>query len=227
MPSSSPRDYDSGPPRRENELRIIGGNLRGRAIAYHGDPVTRPMKHRVREAIFNLISTESAGRQVYDVFAGTGALGLEALSRGAAHATFVERHVPTSRIVRENIETLGVAQQSTLVVASAFVWSKRDLPAAVSANTSTAERPDPWLAFVSPPYALFLEKPQEMLLLIQTLGNFAPPGSTMVVESDNRFDPSLLPNQDWHWDIRSYPPALIAVGRKPWVTDSPPIQEPE
>ena len=60
---------------RETELRIIGGHFRGRKLRYHGDPIVRPMKHRVREAIFNLISTESAGHHVIDLFAGTGALG--------------------------------------------------------------------------------------------------------------------------------------------------------
>lgn len=220
MPSVSSREHDAGQPRRDNELRIIGGSYRGRVLAYHGDPVTRPMKHRVREAIFNLVSTESAGRQVFDVFAGTGALGLEALSRGATHATFVERHVPTSRIVRENIESLGVEAQSTLIVASAFVWGKRDLPVTAGEKPSYAEAPIPWLVFVSPPYALFVEKEEEMLSLIQAIADFAPLGSTIVVESDNRFNVSLLPNDqsgatyNWRWDVRQYPPAVIAVGRK-------------
>ena len=72
------------------ELRIIGGHFRARKLLYHGDPVTRPMKHRVREAIFNLVGLEAKGRHAIDLFAGTGALGLEALSRGATSATFIE-----------------------------------------------------------------------------------------------------------------------------------------
>ena len=79
------------------------------------------MKHRVREAIFNLISTESAGRHVIDLFAGTGALGLEALSRGATSATFIERHVPSARVVEENVAELGIADRVTLRVTSAFL----------------------------------------------------------------------------------------------------------
>jgi 16S rRNA (guanine966-N2)-methyltransferase len=112
---------------RDTELRIIGGEFRGRRLRYHGDPVVRPMKHRVREAIFNLISTESAGRHVIDLFAGTGALGLEALSRGAASATFIEKHVPSARIVAENVAELGVADRATVRVTSALLWSKRDM----------------------------------------------------------------------------------------------------
>src|SRR6185295_2576839 len=96
------------------EVRIIGGTFRGRRLEYHGDPVVRPMKHRTREAIFNLVSTECTGRHAIDLFAGTGALGLEALSRGAASATFIEKHVPSARIVAANIETLGVRERATL-----------------------------------------------------------------------------------------------------------------
>src|ERR1700754_419642 len=103
------------------ELRIVGGRFRGRKLRHEpfrtGDDelVTRPMKHRLRETIFNLVSTAAEGRHAIDLFAGTGALGLEALSRGAAHATFIERHVPTARVIEENIAVLGISQQSTLL----------------------------------------------------------------------------------------------------------------
>lgn len=114
-------------------LCIIGGHFRGRRLNYHGDPVVRPMKHRTREAIFNLISTGCQGRHAIDLFAGTGALGLEAISRGSPSATFIEKHVPTVlRIVEENIRTLGVEDRTTLVVTSAFLWARRDLPDASS-----------------------------------------------------------------------------------------------
>ncbi len=116
-----------------SELRIIGGNLRGSKLRYEifqqgGDPITRPMKHRVREAIFNLVSTDSAGRHAIDLFAGTGALGLEALSRGSLSATFIEKHVPTARVIEDNIKALGLADRAQLLTTSAFLWGKRDLP---------------------------------------------------------------------------------------------------
>ncbi len=215
-PQSEPLSPDG---RRDNELKIIGGKFRGRVLAYHGDPVTRPMKHRVREAIFNLISTEAEGRRVIDVFAGTGALGLEALSRGAAEATFLERHVPTSRVVRQNIESLEVEDRSTLVGASAFVWIKRDLPQ--FAQSSGLGESTPWLVFVSPPYAFFIEREEEMLALISALTHRAPVGSTLVVESDTQFDTDLLQGATqgdasvtWTWDVRSYPPAVVTICRK-------------
>ncbi|MGI9456610.1 MAG: RsmD family RNA methyltransferase [Aeoliella sp.] len=208
------------PPAKGNErdLRIIGGKFRASKLTQlylekGDDPVTRPMKHRVREAIFNLVSMEAKGRHAIDLFAGTGALGLEAISRGAASATFIERHIPTARVVRENIATIGVGEQCELLEASAFVWAKRDLP------TSTCAIP--WLVFVSPPYAFYVERQDDMLVLIAALMEHAPAESTLVVEADERFDFGLLPGGvkeergDEGWDVRTYPPAVVGVWRKP------------
>lgn len=196
----------------ETELRIVGGRFRGRKLLYHGDPVTRPMKHRVREAIFNLVTADVENRHVFDLFAGTGALGLEALSRGAKFTTFIERHIPTARVVRENIERLEVEDLCELKEASAFVWGKRDLPKLAKDN--------PWLVFVSPPYAFFVDREQEMVDLITAVMEHAPLESTVVVESDDRFDFNLLPGDikldrySQGWDIRPYLPAMVGVWRK-------------
>jgi 16S rRNA (guanine966-N2)-methyltransferase len=195
-------------PAADTDIRIIGGTFRGRRLRYHGDPVVRPMKHRVREAIFNLITTDSVGRHAIDLYAGTGALALEALSRGATHATLIEKHVPTARVIEENIRTLGVEEQTTLLVTSAFLWAKRDLPAL---NPQPSTLNPPWLVFCSPPYDFFIDRQAEMLELIQRLQDHAPPGSTLVVESDGRFDTALLGD---NWLIRAYPPAVVAIWRK-------------
>jgi 16S rRNA (guanine966-N2)-methyltransferase len=197
---------------RDTDLRIIGGHFRGRKLRYHGDPIVRPMKHRVREAIFNLISTESAGRHAIDLFAGTGALGLEALSRGADRATFIERHVPTAHLLQENIETLGVVDRATLLNTSAFLWAKRDLPdfAATGALAGL-----PWLVFCSPPYDFFVDRQEDMLLLIDGLKKSSTPESTLIVETDERFDiERLMEDNNWTWDVRVYPPAVIGIGRR-------------
>lgn len=192
-----------------SDLRIIGGRLRGRKLSYGGhadsagQKVTRPMKHRVRECIFNLISTASEGRHALDLFAGTGALGLEALSRGAARATFIEKHVPSSRVVEENIATLGVADQTELRVTSAFLWGKRDLP--------TMPRELPWLVFCSPPYAFYVDRLDDMLGLIGAVVDAAPAESLIVVEADERLDFDCLPGEGW--DVRTYPPAVVGVLR--------------
>jgi 16S rRNA (guanine966-N2)-methyltransferase len=207
---SAARDPVAGDP--QAQVRIIGGQFRGRRLRYHGDPIVRPMKHRTREAIFNLVSTECGGRHAIDLFAGTGALGLEALSRGAESATFIEKHVPSARVVEENIRTLKVAERATLLVTSAFLWAKRDLSSRESAPPADL----PWLVFCSPPYAFFSERQAEMLELIQRVHQHAPAGSILIVEADERFDFAVLPdglNGVGTWDVRTYLPAVIGIWR--------------
>lgn len=206
------------------ELRIIGGKYRGSKLRYHGDPQTRPMKERVREAIFNLISTESEARHAIDLFAGTGALGLEALSRGAARATFIEKHVPTARVVEENIAALDLQAQSALLTTSAFLWGKRDLPDGKlgfeDSKSNPVESEQGWLVFCSPPYAFYSERQNDMLQLIQRVMLAAPYGSIVVVEADENFDFQRLPGgiaekkQRTGWRVREYPPAVIGLWRK-------------
>jgi 16S rRNA (guanine966-N2)-methyltransferase len=173
------------------------------------------MKHRTRESIFNLVSTECAGHHAIDLFAGTGALGLEALSRGAETATFIEKHVPSAQLVEANIRALGVEDRATLLVTSAFLWAKRDLMNAASAET-------PWLVFCSPPYAFFCDRQSEMLDLIGRIRDHAPAGSILLVEADDQFDFELLrgdaaSDEYRAWDIRAYAPAVVGVRRGPHV----------
>ncbi len=161
------------------------------------------MKDRVREAVFNLVGTDAAGKHALDLFAGTGALGLEALSRGALRATFVEQHFPTARVVRQNAAVLGVADRCQVDSGNVFLWTPGE----------TLDASMPWLVFFSPPYAFYIERQAEMLALIGGLVERAPAGSVFVVESDARFDNDLLPGE-LAWDVRSYPPAVVAIGRK-------------
>lgn len=102
-------------------MRIVGGRFRGRALAAlgKGDPAARlrPTSDRVREAVFNMVEHRYglAGRRVLDLFAGTGALGLEALSRGAAEAVFVENGAAGGALIRKNLATLGIIDTARLM----------------------------------------------------------------------------------------------------------------
>ena len=189
-------------------LRVIGGTLRGRPIAYSGESRTRPMKQRVREAMFNLLGSRVIGTHVFDLFAGTGALAWEALSRGAHRATLIERHFPTTRLIRENAASLGLTDRIDVVPGDTFVWGKR-----LAAGPAAASGEPPWLAFCSPPYDLYVSQLQPMLELLQKIVAIAPPLSVVVVEADERFDPASLPTL-FAWDVRSYPPAVLAVGEQ-------------
>ncbi|MGB5133433.1 MAG: RsmD family RNA methyltransferase, partial [Steroidobacteraceae bacterium] len=106
--------------KKPNELRIIGGEWRGRRIRFAA-PGIRPTPDRVRETLFNWLAPFVEGSRCLDLFAGSGALGLEALSRGAAAATFVESDRLAAERLRETISGLG-AERAVIVQADALRW---------------------------------------------------------------------------------------------------------
>ena len=98
-------------------MRIIGGDHRGRKLATPADKNIRPTSDRMRETIFNILShspVELTGANVLDVFAGTGALGLEALSRGAAHVTFFDKDRKSLSLVKKNVALLKALEKTTI-----------------------------------------------------------------------------------------------------------------
>ena len=189
-------------------LRIIGGTLRGRRLQYSGDLRTRPMKDRVREALFNLLGPGVKGSHAIDLFAGTGALGLEAISRGAARATLIERHLPTTRLIEQNAAALGVGARVEVVFADAFIWVRRWIEALDAANCATA-----WTVFCSPPYEFYESRQGDMLSMLTRLVESSPPGSLFAVEADERFDFAGLPLAG-QWELRTYLPAVVGILQK-------------
>ena len=122
-------------------MRVISGRLGGRTLVAPAGAATRPTSDRVREALFSILGN-LAGADVLDLYAGTGALGIEALSRGASSATFVEQARPALRALRQNIEQLDLARSTKVLSMSV----ERALAAA------------PWgdgfdVVFLDPPYA--------------------------------------------------------------------------
>ena len=188
-------------------LRIIGGRFRGRKLDYSGDVRVRPMKDRIREAVFNLVGPAVQGKHAVDLFAGTGALGLEAISRGAARATLIEQHVPTAAVIRRNVARLEVESLCEVVTANVFFWAAQ----------RPALSPAPWVVFSSPPYDFYVDRAGQMLDLVVGLIERAPTESLFVVESDGRFDPARLPDPD-AWDVRRYPPAVVSLYHKRAMT---------
>lgn len=126
-------------------MRIIGGEFRGRRLQTPKGRNIRPTSDRVREAVFNVIAACIAEAGVLDLFAGTGALGLEALSRGAARATFVDNHIEAIRLIEQNIRLCGVKDR-TVVMRRAILPSLAIL-AAQPTNVAGFH-----LVFLDPPY---------------------------------------------------------------------------
>jgi 16S rRNA (guanine966-N2)-methyltransferase len=123
-------------------IRIIAGQVGGRWISADVGRGTHPMGDRVRSAVFAMLESRGvlAGARVLDAFAGTGALGLESLSRGAAFATFLERDRTAANVIDVNITTLGVQNQAKLIRTGVDNWT----------NTSSDDKYD--IIFADPPY---------------------------------------------------------------------------
>ncbi len=158
-------------------MRIIAGSRKGRRIAAPPGLDTRPTGDRVREAVFNLVGPLD-GARVLDLYAGSGAMGLEALSRGAEHATFVERDRVAAATIAKNAETLGLADAVTL--------RREDVRRVLATDASAGTLYD--LVLVDPPYRM---RPG----LLPDLSRLVPPvvaaDGLVVVESEAREEPEL------------------------------------
>jgi 16S rRNA (guanine966-N2)-methyltransferase len=180
-------------------MRIIAGERRGRRIEGPGDEGTRPTSDLVREAIFNILADRVADAHVYDLFAGSGALGLEALSRGASRATFIEINRDNVGLIRRNVDALGYADACKVSLADAHRFGRAFQP----------EGNAPIVVFLDPPYVEYQRHSDKISNLIAGLADKAPEGSTIVVESGKHWDEALLPDLD-RWDIRRYGGTVVA-----------------
>jgi 16S rRNA (guanine966-N2)-methyltransferase len=106
-------------------MRIVGGQFGGRRLVLPKDARVRPTADRVREAWMSILGPALDGARVLDLFAGSGALGLEALSRGAASVTFVELNPPSLKALDQNITTLGVQDAATVHRGDAMRFAER------------------------------------------------------------------------------------------------------
>lgn len=178
-------------------MRIVAGRFRGRALAAPKTDAIRPTADRTRESLFNILSSRMQldGLRVIDLFAGTGALGLEAMSRGASFCLFVEESVEGRGLLRANIEAFAL-QGSTKI----FRRDATDL-----GIPGTMEGFD--LAFADPPYGKGLgEKAAESLLS----GGWLRPGALLVVEERTASAPHALPGYET-LDRRAFGDTTIGI----------------
>ncbi len=151
-------------------MRIVGGRFRGRPLRNPTSQATRPTADRLRETLFNVLAhaygDPASGGRVIDLFAGTGALGLEALSRGAAHALFVEQGAEARALIRDNVETLGVAGLCRIF--------RRDATKLGDVQAAPFD-----LAFLDPPYGQGLG---EAALVSLRDGRWLSAGAVLILE---------------------------------------------
>jgi 16S rRNA (guanine966-N2)-methyltransferase len=184
-------------------VRIVGGRLRGRALAAPSGIATRPTSDRVREALFNILSHgveafQIEGARVLDLFAGTGALGIEALSRGAAYCLFVEDNADARGVIRDNIEALGLTGASKL-------W-RRD-----AAKLGRAAPMQPFqLLFADPPYGKGLG---ELALSAVAEGGWLESGAVCVLEEKTDAE-IAIPSAFVSLEVRAYGDTSLHFLRK-------------
>lgn len=183
-------------------MRIVAGKFRGRAIAAPSHDGLRPTSDRVRESVFNILAHgvpgfELASARVIDLFAGTGALGLEALSRGAAYCLFVEDNADARALIRTNVEAFGLTGETRI-----FRRDATDLGPAGNMDSYA-------LAFLDPPYCKGLG---EKALTILCEGKWLQPGAVVVLEE--RADVTIAPPKDFSvFDTRTYGDTAITFLR--------------
>ena len=174
-------------------MRIVGGRLGGRTLYAPRGAATRPTPERVREALFSILGSVE-GAEALDLFAGSGALGIEARSRGAATATFVDSSAAAIAAIRRNLEALELGDEVRRQRASAFLQAAR----------ATARHYD--LVFLDPPYRHATSLGRELATALEPI---LAPGGLVVAESDRRspLDLETLTLQD----ERRYGDTLIRI----------------
>ena len=183
-------------------MRITGGEFRGRAIAAPATGAIRPTQDRVREALFSILAPEMPGADFLDLFAGTGAVGLEALSRGARRATFVEANRRHLAVLNANIATLGVAARAEVAAADAYRWI-----AGGGAGSGFS------IAFADPPYALGEERGYASVLAALAARGVVRPGGLFVAEMTAVQKSEETPG----WDLlrdRTYGKTRLCIWRR-------------
>lgn len=156
-------------------LRILGGNFRNRLLKSPKNQLTRPTLAVLRKAVFDILQAQVEGSVFLDLFAGSGAMGIEALSRGASHATFVDNNPVSLRCLKENIHLLQLEQQSSIFSCNYKQALKRLLKKQAHFD----------IAYIDPPYELSLKTPtlQEILSLLDTSCLIKPNGFVFIEEA--------------------------------------------
>ena len=175
------------PPRGEAaKIRLIGGRWRNTRLSVPASPGLRPSSDRVRETLFNWLAPVLPGARVIDVFAGTGALGLESVSRGAAHAVLLERDAALARSLHEVVQRLSARDAVDVVQGDALAWLARHAGGEFD------------IAFVDPPFDADLWQPSLAALLPRLA-----PGAWLYLESPHHNVPALPPGWALHREGRT------------------------
>lgn len=188
------------------ELRIVAGSLRGRKLSVNVHPGLRPAPQMVREALFSILGDAVPDRPFFDLFAGTGAVGIEALSRGASRVTFVERDFRVAQAIDDHLNRFGVRDRAAVARADVYRWAARWEPPAEPVNV-----------FLGPPYPDLERRPDDLLLLVAALQERLAPGSVLVLQAEDVPALAEIPRLQ-EWDRRRYGRNMLLI----WVREAEP-----
>lgn len=193
-----------------NPMRVIAGKFRSRNIKSLPGTETRPTYDRLKETLFNVLSSTGALQDsvFVDLFAGTGSIGIEALSRGAQEAYFVEENRKAANIIRDNLRTLGIEGEAEVYERDALIAVPQ-----LAANGVAAG-----ICFLDPPYEL--EGVYEQVLRVLAKYALVTPQTIVVAEHNKRFDPG-----DGIGDLKRY--RLLKQGESALSFYRRVLQEPE
>lgn len=188
------------PQPKRTQVRVVAGTLKNRRITCVVTETLRPTPQMVREALFSILGDAIPDRPFYDIFAGTGVVGLEAISRGASNATFLERDVRFAGAIDGYLSQFGVADRGQVVRADVYRWAERWQPRADA----------PVNVFVSPPFADLQSRRADFLALVATLQAKVPVGSVVVIQGETGFPEAELPAAT-AWERRQYGRNLLLI----------------
>jgi 16S rRNA (guanine966-N2)-methyltransferase len=188
------------------QIRIVAGSLRGRKLTCNVNANLRPTPQRVREALFSILGNAVPERPFFDVFAGTGVIGLEAISRGAASVMFVERDFRLIADLERHIDEFGLGNAARIARTDVYRWIERWEPPN-----------EPVTLFLSPPFRDFEHRLDELLNGIAQLQERIAPGSVLVLQAESNAPLDELPVRS-AWDERRYGRNLLLI----WVKEKDP-----
>jgi 16S rRNA (guanine966-N2)-methyltransferase len=176
-------------------MRVVGGDLGGRVLKAPAGDATRPTSEKVRQAIFNILP-DVEGMEVLDLFAGSGALGIEALSRRAERVTFVDKAKPALAALRANLKELQLDDRATVLAGDSVVLAARHVP------------PRPYqLVFLDPPYR------SDLAVRAATVLQHLSDDAIVVIEHDRRNAPPETLGSLLRTDERRYGDTLVSFYR--------------
>ena len=193
-------------------LRVISGKLRGRKVGCVVSEELRPTPQRVREAFFSIMGNAIPGRLFVDVFAGTGVIGIEALSRGASATYFIERDPQFSKDIETHLRQFDLTRSTKLYRTDAYRWI-----------AAWKAPPAPANVFLSPPFVDLSSKTDDLVAALQLLQSKVAEDSLIIVQTETG---SPLDNLDYlqSWEKRRYGRNELLIWQRE-ITPSPVMSE--